>query len=86
MQPQGNRASWYDGIVAVTRFNDARATAVTLYPLDLGRSSCDQSRRGIPHLADAAGARRILSYLQEHSNEFGTRISIEGTQGAIGIH
>jgi poly-gamma-glutamate synthesis protein (capsule biosynthesis protein) len=80
----GNPASWYDGVVAVTDFEDGRATAVRLYPLDVG-NTYDPARRGIPHLADPVNARRILSDLQTFSAPFGTTIEIEGSVGVIRI-
>lgn len=80
----GNPASWYDGMVATTRFVDGKAREVRLYPLDLG-NTYDRSRRGIPHLADPANARRILADLQRDSRQFGTKIAIEGSVGVIRI-
>lgn len=80
----GNPASWYDGVVAVTDFANGKATAVKLYPLDLGNTN-EVARRGIPHLADAQTARRILGNLQRDSAPFGTNILIEGSVGVIRI-
>ena len=80
----GNPASWYDGVVAVTEFDNGRATAVRLYPLDVGNTN-DPARRGIPHLADPATARRILGNLQRDSAPFGTTIDIEGSVGIVRI-
>ncbi|WP_419816929.1 CapA family protein [Glacieibacterium sp.] len=84
VRPGGNPASWYDGVVAITDFEGGRASTVRLYPLDLG-NTYDLSRRGIPHLADPVNARRILTDMQSHSNQFGTRIAIEGSVGVIRI-
>lgn len=84
VRPGGNPASWYDGVVAVTDFDGAKATAVRLYPLDVG-NTYDRSRRGIPHLADPENARRILANLQRDSAQFGTTIAIEGSVGVIRI-
>jgi len=80
----GNPASWYDGVVATTDFDNAKARTVRLYPLDVG-NTYEPSRRGVPHLADAANAHRILEALQKDSAQFGTRISIEGSAGVIRI-
>jgi poly-gamma-glutamate capsule biosynthesis protein CapA/YwtB (metallophosphatase superfamily)/predicted metalloprotease with PDZ domain len=80
----GNPASWYDGVVAVTDFEDGRATTVRLYPLDVG-NTYDPERRGNPHLADPEVAQRILSNLQRDSAAFGTVIEIEGSVGVIRI-
>lgn len=84
VRPGGNPASWYDSVVAVTDFDGAKATAVRLYPLDVG-NTYDRSRRGIPHLADAENAQRILANLQRDSAQFGTKIVIEGAVGVIHI-
>lgn len=80
----GNPKTWYDGMVAVTDFEHGSARTVRLYPLDLG-DTCDRSRRGLPHLADPAAARRILVDLQSYSVPFGTRITVEGSVGVIHI-
>ena len=82
VRPGGNPASWYDGIVAVTDFANGKAKTVRLYPLDVG-NTYEPLRRGIPHLADAANARRILEALQKDSAQFGTTISIEDSVGVI---
>jgi len=84
VRPGGNPASWYDGVVAVTDFVNAEAKTVRLYPLDVG-NTYEPSRRGIPHLAEPADARRILETLQKDSAQFGTKISIEGSVGVIRI-
>jgi poly-gamma-glutamate capsule biosynthesis protein CapA/YwtB (metallophosphatase superfamily) len=84
VRPGGNPASWYDGIVAATDFDNAQAKTVRLYPLDVG-NTYEPSRRGVPHLADAANARRILEALQKDSTQFGTKISIENSVGIIRI-
>lgn len=81
----GNPRTWYDGMVAVTSFDRGGASTVKLYPLDLG-DTCDRSRRGLPHLAQATDARRILAQLQGYSAPFGTRITVEGSVGVIRIH
>lgn len=84
VRPGGNPASWYDGLVATTEFEGGRLKVVRLYPLDTG-NTYEPARRGIPHLADPAYAQRILTYLQQASAQFGTRISIEGSVGVIRI-
>jgi hypothetical protein len=80
----GNPASWYDGLVASTEFEGGRIKVVRIYPLDTG-NTYEPARRGIPHLADPVYANRILTYLQQASAQFGTRISIEGSVGVIRI-
>ena len=84
VRPGGNPASWYDGVVAITDFENGKAKAVRLYPLDVG-NTYDVARRGNPHLADPETARRILGNLQRDSAPFGTKIEIEGSIGIIRI-
>jgi poly-gamma-glutamate synthesis protein (capsule biosynthesis protein) len=78
-------AAWYEGVVAVTEYEGARAKQVTLYPLDLANAT-EPGRRGVPHLAAPQRARSILTALQKESAQFGTRIEIEGSTGVIRIH
>ena len=78
----GNPASWYDGVVVVTEFEDGKPKMLRLYPLDLG-NTYDRTRRGIPHFADPANARRILQALQADSRQFGTPIDIKGSIGVV---
>ena len=80
----GNPASWYDGVVAAVDFDNGKAKTVRLYPLDVG-NTYEPARRGMPHLADPANARRILVALQKDSAQFLTTISIEGSVGVIRI-
>ncbi len=80
----GNPPRWYDGVVAVTEFEDGRPRRLRLYPLDLG-NTYDRTRRGIPHFADPANARRILEALQADSRPFGTKIDIEESVGVVRI-
>jgi poly-gamma-glutamate synthesis protein (capsule biosynthesis protein) len=82
VRPGGNPASWYDGVVAITEFEDGRARTIRLYPLDVG-NTYEPARRGNPHLADPATAQRILANLQHDSAPFGTTIAIEGSVGVI---
>jgi hypothetical protein len=84
VRPNGNPSSWYDGIVAAIDFDSGKAKTVRLYPLDVG-NTYEPSRRGIPHLADAANTPRILAALQKDSAKFLTTISIEGSVGIIRI-
>ena len=84
--PDGvNPPVWYDGIVAVTQYEGPTLKTIRLYPLDLG-NTFDRSRRGIPHLADADGAQRILKKLATASAPFGTKIEVEGSVGIIRAH
>jgi poly-gamma-glutamate capsule biosynthesis protein CapA/YwtB (metallophosphatase superfamily) len=77
-----NPPVWYDGIVATTEYDGPTLKTIRIYPLDLG-NTFDKTRRGIPHLADAQSAERILKKLQNASARFGTKIDIEGSVGVI---
>jgi poly-gamma-glutamate capsule biosynthesis protein CapA/YwtB (metallophosphatase superfamily) len=77
-------AAWLEGMVAITDFEQGRARTVKLYPLDLANAA-EPGRRGVPHLASPASARRILENLQRESAPFGTRIAIEGSIGVVRI-
>lgn len=84
VRPGGNPASWYDSVVATAEFKDGQAKVIRLYPLDVGNTTV-RPRRGTPHFADPANAKRILANLQRDSAQFGTKIAIEGSVGVIRI-
>lgn len=84
VRPHGDPKSWFDSMAAVVDFERGDPKTVKIYPLDLG-DTCNQSRRGIPHFATPAAARRILLELQRYSAPFGTRITVKGQVGAIRI-
>lgn len=84
VRPGGNPACWYDGVVAQIDFADGVATAVRLHPIDTG-NTYEEARRGVPHFADPANARRVLTHLRDISAPFGTRIEIDDGVGTIRI-
>jgi poly-gamma-glutamate capsule biosynthesis protein CapA/YwtB (metallophosphatase superfamily) len=85
VRPGGNPAAWYDGMVATVDYDaNGKATAVKIYPLDLG-NTYEPMRRGMPYFADPANAQRILANLQKFSAPFGTKIEIQGSVGVIRI-
>lgn len=79
-----NPAKWYDGVVVKTDYEGGKVRQLRLYPLDLG-NTFDLKRRGIPHLASAENARRILEDIRAYSARFGTKITIEGSTGIVRI-
>jgi poly-gamma-glutamate synthesis protein (capsule biosynthesis protein) len=79
-----NPPVWYEGIVAISEYEGPTLKAIRLYPLDLG-NTFDQTRRGIPHFAEASTAERILKKLQAISAPFGTTIELEGPVGIIRV-
>lgn len=68
--------------VATVEFRAGVATAIQLYPLDLGAGS-PTTRRGRPQLAHGTLAREILHRFRELSAPFGTTVDITGTTGTI---
>ena len=84
VRPGGNPACWYDGVVVQIDLRDGNADTLRLYPLDTG-NTYDEARRGVPHFAEEANARRILTHLQEISVAFGTSIAIDGSVGVIRV-
>jgi poly-gamma-glutamate capsule biosynthesis protein CapA/YwtB (metallophosphatase superfamily) len=77
-----NSEIWYQGVVAVTRFDDGRLSEIHLLPVELGFASQD-GLRGLPRFPPPAIAQAILKRLQEISEPFHTAISIENNEGVI---
>jgi poly-gamma-glutamate synthesis protein (capsule biosynthesis protein) len=57
---------------------------VRLHPIEL-TDDVRMAHRGLPRLASAEGAQRILSRLQKLSAPLGTKIAIEGNVGVIRV-
>jgi poly-gamma-glutamate synthesis protein (capsule biosynthesis protein) len=72
----------YDSIVAVSRFAGGTLAEARLHPIEL-TDDVRMAHRGVPRLASADGARRILARLQALSAPLGTTIAIEGQVGVI---
>ena len=70
-------------VLTTTRFEGGKLKEVRLYPVDLGGSRRPLSRMGIPLTPSPEEAQRILKGLQEYSQRFGTKISIEDNVGVI---
>lgn len=73
----------YESIVAVSEYRGGQVAEVRLYPLELRYDSPRMAHRGVPRMADAVTARRILERLQELSSVYGTDITIQGDVGII---
>ncbi len=80
----GNSTQSLESLVAISHYSEGQLREVRLYPTELGAEGPD-SRLGIPRLADEALARDILERVQRLSDEWGTRIVIEGGVGIIRI-
>jgi poly-gamma-glutamate capsule biosynthesis protein CapA/YwtB (metallophosphatase superfamily) len=74
----------YDGLMTQTRYDKGRLQEVRLYPI-VGGAEGPISRRGIPRMASASDAKRILTKVQTLSKPFGTTIAIEGSVGIIRV-
>ena len=76
--------TWFQGVVAVTEFEGAKARTLRLYPIDLANPTTP-GRRGLPHLAQGETAQAILAKLRADSAAFGTTIVVEGDVGVVRI-
>jgi poly-gamma-glutamate capsule biosynthesis protein CapA/YwtB (metallophosphatase superfamily) len=74
----------YDSVVAVSRFERGSLAEIRLHPLEL-TDDVRMAHRGVPRLASAQGARRILTRLQALSAPLGTAIAIDGEVGVIRV-
>lgn len=70
-------------VLTTSHFNGGKLTEVRLYPVDLGGKRRPISQMGIPMTPDPQDAQRILHDMQEYSQPFGTKISIEDNVGVI---
>ena len=66
-------------VMAGWTIEDGRLTQVQLYPIDLAMNA-PRSQRGLPRLS---GDEDTLRYLQNLSDRYNTKISIEGGVGTI---
>jgi poly-gamma-glutamate capsule biosynthesis protein CapA/YwtB (metallophosphatase superfamily) len=72
-------------VLTSSRFEGGKLKEVRLYPVDLGGSRRPISQMGIPLTPSPDEAQRILKELQEYSQPFGTKISIEDNVGVIRV-
>jgi len=72
---------WFESVVAVPVFRGHRLIELKLYPIDLGHK-LPRSQRGVPRLADAELARKIIERVAKLSAAFGTQIVF---QNGIGV-
>jgi poly-gamma-glutamate capsule biosynthesis protein CapA/YwtB (metallophosphatase superfamily) len=73
---------YWECTLPVCTFADGELTGVTLHPVTLGFGQ-PRSRRGTPSMASPEDADRILGYVAELSEPFGTTISTHGGLGRI---
>ena len=72
-------------VLTTSHFDHGKLTEVRLYPVDLGGTHRPISQLGIPLIPDPQEARAILRDLQQYSQPFGTKISIEDNVGVIRV-
>ncbi len=73
----------FESIIAFNEFHNGELTEVRIIPIEAGYEEEKLARRGIPRVAPAAIAQRILTRLQELSEPLGTEIVIENNIGYI---
>lgn len=83
-EPAFSDPIYYESVVAVSRYEANRLAELRLYPIELGHGQ-RFANRGIPRLAPTPQAQDILERLQELSEPFGTKITIEENVGFIRI-
>jgi hypothetical protein len=72
---------WYETVVPVSIYTNARLSEIRLYPAVIESSGGPAG--GLPRPADAAQAMKILQRMKGLSARFGTVVSIEGSIGII---
>jgi poly-gamma-glutamate synthesis protein (capsule biosynthesis protein) len=71
--------------MAHTTYKDGRLVEIRIYPVDVGVGRRPWSREHIPETPSTELARSILQRIQEYSEPFGTKISIENNIGIIRV-
>jgi poly-gamma-glutamate synthesis protein (capsule biosynthesis protein) len=72
---------FYQGVIAVSRFERGQVAEIRLYPVDL--TSARDSQRGAPRLAPPEAAQAILDRISKLSAAFGTTVEIKDKVGII---
>jgi poly-gamma-glutamate synthesis protein (capsule biosynthesis protein) len=72
-------------VLTTSHYEHGRLAEVRLYPVDLGGASRPISQMGIPLTPPPPEAQSILRDMQQYSNPFGTKISIENNVGVIRV-
>jgi poly-gamma-glutamate synthesis protein (capsule biosynthesis protein) len=79
-----NDARYWECALPICTFEDGALTGIELHPVTLGHRR-PRSRRGTPSLAASDDAQRILGYLGELSQPFGTEISVRNGVGVVKV-
>src|SRR5437763_5814 len=72
------RSRPFESVITESRFDHGRVSEIRLYPVQLGYGM-KLTESGIPRVASAEAATRILKRLQTMSAPLGTRIDLESS-------
>jgi len=80
----GGSTQSLESLVAISHYEDGTLKEVRLYPTELGIDGPD-SRLGIPRMATEQHAQQILERVARLSDQWGTKIDVEGSVGIIRV-
>lgn len=80
----GGSTQSLESLVATSHYEDGVLKEVRLYPIELGINGPD-SRLGIPRMATEQHARQILERVTRLSDQWGTKIEVDGSVGVIRV-
>jgi poly-gamma-glutamate capsule biosynthesis protein CapA/YwtB (metallophosphatase superfamily) len=72
----------FDAMIAESKFDHGKVVEIRLYPVDLGYGK-KLTESGTPRLAGPEASQRILRRVQEMSQKYGTKITVEGSVGVV---
>ena len=75
---------YWESVLPICTYEDRRLTGLELHPLDLGYGH-GLPRRGIPRLAERDLGDRILNWMVELSEPFGTEIRVQDGVGYVEV-
>lgn len=80
----GGSSQSLESLVATSHYEDGALKEVRLYPTELGINGPD-SRLGIPRMATEQHAQQILERVTRLSDQWGTKIDVQGNVGIIRV-
>jgi poly-gamma-glutamate synthesis protein (capsule biosynthesis protein) len=80
----GGSTQSLESLVATSHYENGALKEVRLYPTELGINGPD-SRLGIPRMATGQHAQQILERVARLSDQWGTKIDVEGNVGIIRV-
>jgi hypothetical protein len=72
----------FDAMIAESKFDHGKVVEIRIYPVDLGYGM-KLTESGTPRLAGLEASQRILRRVQEMSQKYGTKITVEGSVGVV---